>query len=39
MKRRSLHRWVFVSAGIYNLLWGLYSSLDPNWLFRFANMA
>ena len=38
MQRRSFHRWVFVAAGIYNLLWGLYSSLDPNWLFRFAGM-
>ena len=36
--RRTLHRRVFVAAGIYNVGWGLYSSLDPQWLFRFAGM-
>jgi len=36
--RRTFHRWLFIVAGIYNLLWGAYSSLDPQWLFRFANM-
>ena len=25
-------------AGIYNLSWGLFSALDPQWLFRFAGM-
>jgi len=38
VKRRSLHRIVFAIAGIYNLGWGLYSALDPQWLFRFAGM-
>jgi len=38
LPRRNFHRWLFIVAGIYNLLWGLYSSLDPQWLFRFANM-
>jgi small multidrug resistance pump len=38
MKRLSLHRITFILAGIYNILWGLWVSLDPNWLFRFANM-
>jgi hypothetical protein len=36
--RRRQHRLVFVLAGIYNLAWGAYSSLDPQWLFRFAGM-
>jgi hypothetical protein len=38
MKRRSLHRAVFLAAAGYNVLWGLYSSVDPQWLFRFAGM-
>ncbi len=25
-------------AGIYNLSWGLFSALHPQWLFRFAGM-
>jgi hypothetical protein len=37
-KRRTLHRVVFVLAGIYNICWGIYSSIDPQWLFRFAGM-
>jgi hypothetical protein len=36
--RRGLHRAVFVAAGIYNLSWGAYSALDPQWLFRVAGM-
>ena len=38
MPRRRLHRAVFTAAGIYNLAWGAYSILDPQWLFRFAGM-
>jgi hypothetical protein len=37
--RRRFHRAVFVAAGLYNIAWGLYSALDPQWLFRFAGMA
>jgi hypothetical protein len=33
---RRQHRIIFVLAGIYNLLWGLYAAYDPQWLFRFA---
>jgi hypothetical protein len=33
-----MHRMVFIAAGIYNLAWGLYAALDPQWLFRFAGM-
>lgn len=29
---------MFLIAGIYNLSWGLYSALNPQWLFRFAGM-
>jgi len=36
--RRRLHRAVFIAAGLYNIGWGIYSSLDPQWLFRFAGM-
>ena len=38
LARRRLHRAVFVAAGLYNILWGLYAGLDPQWLFRFAGM-
>ena len=37
--RRVLHRTIFIAAGIYNIAWGLYSALDPQWLFRFVDMA
>ena len=36
--RRRWHRAVFIAAGIYNLGWGLWAALDPQWLFRFAGM-
>ena len=36
--RRRWHRGVFTAAGLYNIGWGLYSALDPQWLFRFAGM-
>ncbi len=29
---------MFVAAGLYNILWGLYAAVDPQWLFRFAKM-
>ncbi|MEP6902270.1 MAG: hypothetical protein ABJA66_11000 [Actinomycetota bacterium] len=38
MKRLRFHRYLFILAGIYNILWGLWVSIDPNWLFRFARM-
>lgn len=37
--RRRLHRAVFAAAGVYNLAWGAWTALDPQWLFRFAGMA
>jgi hypothetical protein len=30
---------VFMAAGLYNIIWGLWSAADPQWLFRFAGMA
>ncbi|MGI5196753.1 hypothetical protein ACQEVY_24420 [Streptomyces sp. CA-288835] len=33
-----LHRRVFLAAGIYNIAWGCYAALDPQWLFRFADL-
>ncbi len=38
MKRRRLHRFTFVAAGLYNICWGVYAVLDPQWLFRLAGM-
>ena len=38
MKRRRLHQLTFAAAGAYNLAWGAYSALDPQWLFRYAGM-
>ena len=34
MPRRRMHRITFLLAGIYNLVWGLWTGLDPQWLFR-----
>jgi hypothetical protein len=36
--RRTLHRTVFVAAGVYNIAWGLWSAADPQWLFRLSGM-
>ena len=36
--RRQFHRGVFLAAAIYNVTWGLFTALDPQWLFRFADM-
>jgi hypothetical protein len=36
--RRRLHRCVFVLAGVYNLVWGAFTVINPQWLFRFADM-
>jgi hypothetical protein len=38
MRRRRWHRAVFVTAGLYNILWGRWSVSDPQWLFRFTGM-
>ena len=36
--RRRFHRIIFCAAGSYNILWGLYSVWDPQWLFRYSGM-
>ena len=38
MPRRRMHQWVFAAAGIYNLAWGGYTAIDPQWLFRISGM-
>jgi hypothetical protein len=38
MTRRGFHRVVFLAAGLYNVAWGLFAVIDPQWLFRFAGM-
>lgn len=38
LPRRRFHRTVFALAGVYNIAWGMYAALDPQWLFRFAGM-
>jgi hypothetical protein len=38
MPRRRFHQIVFALAGAYNLAWGAYSAIDPQWLFRYAGM-
>jgi len=36
--RRRFHRIVFIVAGLYNIGWGSYAVIDPQWLFRYARM-
>ena len=38
MPRRRLHRRVFLLAAAYNIGWGAWTAVDPQWLFRFAEM-
>jgi hypothetical protein len=33
-----VHRYTLALAGAYNILWGLYAALDPQWLFRVAGL-
>ena len=39
LPRRRFHRIAFLAAGVYNIAWGIFSALDPQWPFRFAGMA
>ena len=39
IERRVFHRAVFVAAGIYNIAWGVYCVIDPQWLFRLTGGA
>jgi hypothetical protein len=36
--RRRFHRVLFLVAGLYNLGWGVYSAVNPQWLFKYAKM-
>ncbi len=38
LPRRRLHRITFMLAGVYNLAWGILSSVFPQWLFLWAGM-
>ena len=38
LPRLRWHRGVFVLAGVYNIAWGIYSSIDPQWFFRFTGL-
>ncbi len=38
MPRRRFHRAIFLAAGVYNITWGIFSALDPQWLFRWSGM-
>lgn len=38
IEREKFHRVTFIFAGTYNICWGIYSSLDPQWLFRYTGM-
>ena len=38
IRRRQLHRVVFAAAGLYNVIWGLWSLADPQWFFRLTGL-
>ncbi len=38
IRRRQFDRIVFVLAGVYNIGRGIWSALDPQWLFRFSGL-
>ena len=38
MGHKTFYRWLFSLAGIYNIGWGIYSLVNPQWLFRFAGL-
>ena len=38
MKHRRLYQYLFIAAALYNIGWGLFTSLNSQWLFRFAEM-
>lgn len=37
LPRRRFYRRAFVLAGAYNIAWGTWSALDPQWFFRFTG--
>ena len=38
IRRKNVHRAVFIAAGLYNMTWGIWSVSDPQWFFRFTGM-
>jgi hypothetical protein len=38
MKREKAYRGVFLAAGAYNILWGIYAVIDPQWFFRLTGL-
>ena len=38
MRRLRLHRITFALAGAYNIAWGCYAVLDPQWFFRVTSL-
>jgi len=38
MKRQKAYRAVFLTAGAYNILWGIYAVADPQWFFRLTGL-
>ena len=38
MRRLRLHRTTFAAAGTYNIAWGCYAALDPQWFFRLTGL-
>jgi hypothetical protein len=38
VRRRRLHRTTFAAAGAYNIVWGCYAVLDPQWFFRLTGL-
>jgi hypothetical protein len=38
IRRATVHRAVFIAAGLYNIAWGMWSAIDPQWFFRFTGM-
>lgn len=38
MRRRRLHQITFAAAAVYNVAWGVFTALRPQWLFEFADM-
>ena len=38
MKHQKAYRAVFRTAGEYNILWGIYAIVDPQWFFRLIGL-
>jgi hypothetical protein len=38
MKREKAYRGFFLAAGAYNILWGIYAVIDPQWFFRLTGL-